>query len=160
MFYSDLHIIFLIDFVSCIYSINYILYVTRSTNGTVHYNRIFICNHQRKRFPTFPLNQFPTGPASSKRGNLARARARGAGLSRTSQTQLLARFRALPDPDDEVHGVGRGGEDKDGDRRRIPTGRPGPAGCGCKNAHETTLPFVGRVVGHVWLYGERARGGP
>ena len=26
-------------------------------------------------------------------------------------------------------------------------------------AHETTLPFVGRVVGHVQLYGERGRGG-
>ena len=26
------------------------------------------------------------------------------------------------------------------------------------HAHETTLPFVGRVVGHVQLYGERGRG--
>ena len=26
-------------------------------------------------------------------------------------------------------------------------------------AHKTTLPFVGRVAGHVRLYGERGRGG-
>ena len=31
---------------------------------------------------------------------------------------------------------------------RKPTGRPGPAGGGGETAHETTLPFVGRVVGH------------
>ena len=28
-----------------------------------------------------------------------------------------------------------------------------------QNAHETTLPFVGRVVGYVRLYGERGREG-
>ena len=50
---------------------------------------------------------------------------------------------------------GGGGEEKDEDRRRMPTGRPGPAGCGCENTHETTILFVGRVVGHVRLYGER-----
>ena len=27
-----------------------------------------------------------------------------------------------------------------------------------QNDHENTLPFIGRVVGHVWLYGERGRG--
>ena len=27
------------------------------------------------------------------------------------------------------------------------------------HAHKTTLPFVGRVVGHVRLYGERGLGG-
>ena len=42
---------------------------------------------------------------------------------------------------------------------RKPTRRLGPAKCGCESAHETTLPFVGRVVGHVRLYGERGRGG-
>ena len=69
-------------------------------------------------------------------------------------------FRALPDPDDEGHGVGRGGGRKRTETGvRKPTGRPGPAGCGCENAHETTLPFVGRVVGYVRLYGERGRGG-
>ena len=39
-------------------------------------------------------------------------------MSRTSQTQQLAQFRALPDPDDDCHGVGRRGGDTDGDRRQ------------------------------------------
>ena len=38
-----------------------------------------------------------------------RARAHGAGFVRTLHTQLLARFRALPYPDNESHGVGSGG---------------------------------------------------
>ena len=59
----------------------------------------------------------------------ARARARGAGLLRTSQTQQLAQFRALPDPDDEGHGVGREGRTRTDTGVRKPTGMPEPAGC-------------------------------
>ena len=59
----------------------------------------------------------------------------------------------------EGHGVGRGGGRK---RTETGVGRH-QEGRGQRDAdayaHETTLPFVGRVVGHVRLYGERGRGG-
>ena len=50
-----------------------------------------------------------TGPAPCKRGNLGPCPRpwRGATKDR-STTQQLARFRALQDPGDERHGVGRG----------------------------------------------------
>ena len=64
----------------------------------------------------------------SNHGSLARAR--GAG-SHTDCRTTATSPRALSDPDDEGHGVGRGGEDKDGDRRQKTPGRPGPAGRAC-----------------------------
>ena len=73
----------------------------------------------------------PTGPVCSKRGSLARACARGAG-SHTDRRTTATCPRALSDPEDKGHGVGRGGGgDKDGDRRQKPPGRPGPAGRTC-----------------------------
>ena len=50
------------------------------------------------------------GPATCKRSNLGPCPRpwRGATTDH-STTQKLARFRALPDPGDEGHGVGRGG---------------------------------------------------
>ena len=70
------------------------------------------------------------GPVGSNHGSLARARARGAG-SHTDRPTTATTPRALSDPEDEGHGVGRGGEDKYGDRSQKPPGRPGPAGRGC-----------------------------
>ena len=72
------------------------------------------------------------GTAPCKRGNLGLCPRpwRGATTDR-SKTQQLARFRALPDPDDEGHEVGRGGGRTRTDTGvRKPTGRPGPARCG------------------------------
>ena len=74
------------------------------------------------------------GPVSSNHGSLARARARGAG-SHTDRPTTATSPRALPDPDDEGHGVGRvgGGQGRrpaseatrkagaSGTRMRIPT---------------------------------------
>ena len=48
------------------------------------------------------------GPACSKRGSLARACARGAG-SHTDRRTTATSPRALSEPDDVGHGVGRGG---------------------------------------------------
>ena len=46
-----------------------------------------------------------------------------------STTQQLAQFRALPDPGDEGHGVGRGGGgDTDGDRRQEADKKAGASG--------------------------------
>ena len=60
------------------------------------------------------------GPAPCKRGNLGPCPRpwRGATTDR-STTQQLTRFRALPDPGDEGHGVGRG---KGGHGRRPASG--------------------------------------
>ena len=68
------------------------------------------------------------------------------GLSGPTNSQLLALFRALPDPDDEGHGVGRGGV-----RTRTETDVGSHQdGRGQRDAdvyaHETTLPFVGRDI--------------
>ena len=58
-------------------------------------------------------------PRLASAATLACARVRGAGLSQTLKHSNLPNFRALPDPDDEGHGVGRGGgEDTYGDRRQ------------------------------------------
>ena len=70
-------------------------------------------------------------PRVANAATWACARGCGAGLSQTLQITATCPIRALPDPDDGFHGVGRGGEDKDGDRRRKQPGRPGPAGRGC-----------------------------
>ena len=84
-------------------------------------------------------------------------RARGAGSpTDRSTTQQLDRFRALQDPGYEGQGVGRGG----GGHGRGPASGSRQEGRGQRDAdeqndHENTLPFIGRVVGHVRLYGER-----
>ena len=54
------------------------------------------------------LNILYPGPACSKRGSLARARARGAG-SRTDRRTTATCPRALSDPEDKGYGVGRRG---------------------------------------------------
>ena len=81
-----------------------------------------------------------------------------AGVTTDRQTPLLARFRALRDPDDEGQGIGRGGEDTDWDRRRQEADRK-PTGsrqegraqrdADAQNDHKTTLPLGGRVEGHI-----------
>ena len=88
-------------------------------------------------------------------------RARGAGSpTDRSTTKLLALFRALEDPGDEVQVVGREG----GGHGQGPASGSRQEGRGQRDAdkqkdHENTLPFIGRVVGHVRLYGERGREG-
>ena len=75
---------------------------------------------------------------------------------------LLALSRVLRDPEDDGHGIGRGGgEDTDGDRRRSggrQEGR-GQQGEGARGATTKKHPLGGRVLGHIRLYGERGRGG-
>ena len=69
------------------------------------------------------------GPAPCKRGNLGPcSRPWRRVVTDRSTIQKLARFRALPDPGDEGHGVGRGGEDTDGDRRQEADRKAGASG--------------------------------
>ena len=94
------------------------------SNG-VHY----LVQYTRRSITMIDLKLNQSGPVGSNHGSLACARAHGAG-SHTDRPTTATSPRALSDPEDKGHGVGRGGEDKDGDRRRKPPGRPGPAGRG------------------------------